>query len=65
MTMRTAYFKLRANRALGHVTWRNRHTLYRGERLSAARRTVRLFAPNPTEREQYVDLPSDWETAVQ
>lgn len=54
------YFKLKVNRRGGQVTWLNRHTVYEGKLLSMTGRVVRLFAPNPTERRQHVDLSYDW-----
>lgn len=53
-------FKLKVNRYSGHATWLNRHTVYEGKLLSMTGRIVRLFAPNPAERQQHVDLSYDW-----
>jgi S-adenosylmethionine:diacylglycerol 3-amino-3-carboxypropyl transferase len=54
------YFKLRANRSDRRVAWLNRHTVYQGKLISMTGRIVRLFAPNPAEHQQYVDLSYDW-----
>lgn len=54
------HFKLKINRGSSHVTWLNRHTVYEGKLLSMTGRVVRLFAPNPMEQRQHVDLSYDW-----
>ncbi len=59
------HFKLKVNRSGGHVTWLNRHTVYEGKLLSMTARTVRLYAPNPMEHQQHVDLSYDWVIPVQ
>ena len=64
MPMPIRHFKLKANRSLGQVTWLNRHTAYEGKLLSMTARTVRLYAPNPMEQQQHVDLPYDWVISV-
>jgi hypothetical protein len=46
------------------VSWLNRHTVYEGKLLSMVGRTVRLYAPNPMEQQQHVDLPYDWVISV-
>jgi len=53
-------FKLRDTRHTVRATWLNRHTVYEGKLLSMTGRVVRLFAPNPMERQQHVDLSYDW-----
>lgn len=58
------HFKLKANRSAKRVTWLNRHTVYEGKLLSLVGRTVRLYAPNPMEQQQHVDLPYDWVISV-
>jgi hypothetical protein len=58
-------FKLKTNRSSSRVTWLNRHTVYEGKLLSMTGRVVRLFAPNPMERQQHVDVSYDWLIAVQ
>lgn len=60
MTVPIRYFKLKANRSNRHVMWLNRHTVYEGKLLSMTNRVVRLFAPNPMERQPHVDLSYDW-----
>jgi hypothetical protein len=57
-------FKLKVNRNGGPVTWLNRHTIYEGKLLSMTGRVVRLYAPNPMEQRQHVDLSYDWVTSV-
>lgn len=57
-------FKLKVNRHSGRVTWLNRHTIYQGKLLSMTGRVVRLYAPNPMEQRQHVDLSYDWVTSV-
>lgn len=57
-------FKLKVNRYSGRVTWLNRHTIYQGKLLSMTGRVVRLYAPNPMEQRQHVDLSYDWVTSV-
>lgn len=46
------------------MTWLNRHTVYEGKLLSLVGRMVRLYAPNPLEQQQHVDLPYDWVISV-
>lgn len=58
-------FKLKTNRRNSRVTWLNRHTVYEGKLLSMTGRVVRLFAPNPMEQQQHVDVSYDWLIAVQ
>jgi hypothetical protein len=54
------HFKLKTNRSGRSATWLNRHTVYEGRLLSMTARTVRLYAPNPAERQQHIDLSYDW-----
>ena len=58
------HFKLKVLRNGISVTWLNRHTVYEGKLLSMTGRIVRLYAPNPMEQRQHVDLPYDWVTPV-
>lgn len=57
-------FKLKVNRNDGRVPWLNRHTIYEGKLLSMTGRVVRLYAPDPMEQRQHVDLSYDWVTSV-
>jgi hypothetical protein len=54
------HFRLKANRRTNSVTWLNRDTVYEGKLLSMSGRIVRLFAPNPMELRQHVDMSYDW-----
>jgi hypothetical protein len=58
------HFKLKVNHKNASVTWLNRYTVYEGKLLSMTGRVVRLFAPNPMELRQHVDVSYDWVTPV-
>ncbi len=57
-------FKLKGSRNYDRVPWLNRHTVYEGTLISMTRRVVRLYAPDPAEPRQHVDLSYDWVTPV-
>lgn len=57
-------FKLKKNAVLSRCSWLDRETVYEGKLLSMTARIVRLFAPNPTELQQHVDLSYDWVNPV-
>lgn len=65
MRMPLRHFKLKVNRRSSQVSWLNRHTIYEGKLLSMTARVVRLYAPNPMEHQQHVDLSYDWVVPVQ
>ncbi|HEX9582222.1 MAG TPA: hypothetical protein VF970_14055 [Gemmatimonadales bacterium] len=60
MSVPIRHFKLKTNKSSTRVTWLNRHTIYEGKLLSMTGRVVRLYAPNPMERDQHIDLSYDW-----
>ena len=53
-------FMLKKGKSTGSVKWLNRTTVYEGKLISMTSRVVRLFAPNPMEQQQHVDLSYDW-----
>jgi hypothetical protein len=53
-------FKLKKSVSLGKAKWLDRKTIYEGKLISMTARVVRLFAPNPMEPQQHVDLSYDW-----
>jgi hypothetical protein len=57
-------FKLKPNRSYDRVPWLNRKGVYEGTLLSMTARVVRLYAPDPAEPQQHVDLSYDWVTPV-
>jgi hypothetical protein len=57
-------FMLKKNAKLNTASWLDRKTVYEGELISMTARTVRLFAPDPTEKKPHVDLSYDWVTPV-
>ena len=57
-------FMVKKNANLSKAKWLDRKTVYEGKLISMTSRVVRLFAPNPLERQQHVDLSYDWVTPV-
>ena len=53
-------FKLKDSRKPRGVKWLDRNTVYEGKLISMTGRVVRLFAPNPMEPQQHVDISYDW-----
>ncbi len=53
-------FMLKKTANFGKVKWLNRKTVYEGKLISMTSRVVRLFAPDPTEQTQHIDLSYDW-----
>ena len=53
-------FKLKKNAVLSRAKWLNREGTYEGKLISMTSRIVRLFAPNPMEIQQSVDISYDW-----
>jgi hypothetical protein len=53
-------FMLKKTTNLSRADWLNRKTVYEGKLISMTARVVRLYAPNPTEQQQHVDLSYDW-----
>jgi hypothetical protein len=54
------HFKLKKNTRARAADWLNRETVYEGKLISMTSRVVRLFAPDPADQRQHVDLPYDW-----
>jgi len=53
-------FMLKKNARLSQAEWLNRTTVYEGKLMSMTGRIVRLFAPDPSAKQRYVDLSYDW-----
>jgi hypothetical protein len=53
-------FMLKKNARAQAAGWLNRQTVYEGKLISMTSRVVRLFAPDPADQRQHVDLPYDW-----
>lgn len=53
-------FKLKKIARLSKAKWLDRETIYEGKLLSMTGRVVRLYAPNPIEAHQHVDISYDW-----
>jgi hypothetical protein len=58
--MNVRKFMLKKNANLDRAKWLDRKTVYEGQLISMTQRIVRLFAPNPMESQQHVDLSYDW-----
>jgi hypothetical protein len=56
-------FKLKKGRNV-RVAWLDTKTVYEGKLLSMTARVVRLYAPDPNDAHQHVDLSYDWVTPV-
>jgi len=53
-------FMLKKNAKLNKAEWLDRKTVYEGKLMSMTARIVRLFAPDPSAKQRYVDLSYDW-----
>jgi hypothetical protein len=53
-------FMLKKNTQAPRAEWLNRQTVHEGKLISMTSRVVRLFAPDPANQRQHVDLPYDW-----
>lgn len=56
-------FMLKKSRNV-RVTWLNTKTIYEGKLMSMTARVVRLYAPDPADPHQHVDVSYDWVTPV-
>jgi hypothetical protein len=53
-------FMLKKQARLGGAEWLDRKTVYEGKLISMTSRVVRLFAPDPTQQQQHLDVSYDW-----